>query len=157
MHAGKEDLKLYLVGRLPTPKASLIEIHIGQCESCRASLAQAVAELRKETQQAATDIKFPDPRHDPRFQADEPVIIYVFSPAPARMPARLVEVSKNGVKLRMRQRLWPGALIQVHRRRTIALAEVRYSVALDDDFQIGAQIQDVIEIPRRDPPSESDR
>jgi hypothetical protein len=157
MHVEKEDLKLYLTGDLATQTASLIEIHIGQCESCRASLALAVAELQKGTQHAATEVEFPDKRHNPRFRADEPVVIYVLSPEPARMSARLVEVSKKGVKIRMSQRLWPGALIQVHRRRTIVLAKMRYSVVLDDDFQIGAQIQDVIEIPAPHPSSESDR
>ena len=86
-------------------------------------------------------------RADPRHPVDEPATVKVLNPlqtAP-RSPARIVEMSRGGMRLRMNQSLMPGTLLQIRFMGKLALAEVRYCEPAGEEFYAGVRFQDVLD------------
>ncbi len=82
-------------------------------------------------------------RSEPRFPVDLPVRVKCINPlismGPARS-ARLIEVSRRGMRLRSIREFLPGALIQVFLGQSILLAEVRWCTREDLSFVMGARV-----------------
>ena len=67
----------------------------------------------------------------------------------ARIDVRVLDVSKDGLRLRVPEFLQPGSVIQVRLESSIALGEVRYCRAAHGGFDAGIQLQDVFENPNK--------
>ena len=59
------------------------------------------------------------------------------------MRIRILNTSKQGLKLQLPHELMIGAIVQVHVRDLFILAEVRYCIAACKGFHSGVQIHDV--------------
>ena len=57
----------------------------------------------------------------------------------------MLNLSNEGLKLRVHEPLHPGTMVQVQVRNKIVLGEVRYCLSAGADFHIGIQIRDVFQ------------
>ncbi len=90
-------------------------------------------------------------RADPRHPVDEPATVKVLNPlqTAARFDARIVEMSRGGMKLRLPHSLMPGTLVQIRFQAKLALAEVRYCEAAGAEYYAGVRFQDVLDTDRQ--------
>jgi hypothetical protein len=89
----------------------------------------------------------PERRSDPRSLADQPATIKLLSPleAASRIPARIIEISRSGLRLRVERGLMPGAIVQIRVGEKLLMGEVRYSNPEGEKFQVGVRLHDVFE------------
>jgi hypothetical protein len=99
-------------------------------------------EATNHTVQAAEDER----RRQPRMATDDPASIQILSPLTLeRMDVRILDVSRNGLKIRSPRRLNTGAILQIRLRDLFIMGEVRYCVQTPDGFYAGLYIQDCVE------------
>ncbi len=86
-------------------------------------------------------------RADPRHPVYEPAPVKVLNPlqTATRFSARIVEISRRGMKLRMNQYVTPGTLAQIRFMGKLALAEVRYCQLAGEEQYVGVRFQDVLD------------
>ena len=65
-------------------------------------------------------------------------------PPSESMEARVVDVSRGGMRLRVKQMLAQGTMLKVQLRETGVLTEVRYCVPVVDGFDVGVKVQSVM-------------
>ena len=83
-------------------------------------------------------------RTEGRFPTNDPARMRVLQPlANKAEEVRILDVSRGGFKLAVPQLLQPGAVIQIHIKSAIILAEVRYCAEVDGEFHAGVRFQDV--------------
>ena len=83
-------------------------------------------------------------RREQRFASDTPVIVYLFNPAfPETASARILDISKSGVRLRMDMQLFPGMEVQILIGNIIAFGEIRYAKPIGVDFDHGVAVREV--------------
>jgi hypothetical protein len=143
MHVDLHDLGLYLKGALEDARFAEIEAHLADCPPCgaklsdRAKVGVARGWLLNETER----------RRELRIRTDEAAQLQIFSPfCPDRFTARVLDVSRHGLRISFSKFLQPGTVIQVRVKPLYILGEVRYCVAAasgESAFLIGVQIQDV--------------
>jgi hypothetical protein len=86
----------------------------------------------------------PENRKSPRIATDDPAVLTVLKPDRSpRIKMRILDSSKEGMKLQLPQQLMTGTIVQVHVRDLFILAEVRYSRRVGSTFHSGVQIHDV--------------
>jgi hypothetical protein len=76
-------------------------------------------------------------RRDIRIPTNEAVEISV---GPTRLEARIVDVSRSGLRLTLNWSLTSATLVTVHLREAEVTAEVRYCCAADGIYHAGLQI-----------------
>jgi hypothetical protein len=80
-------------------------------------------------------------RSEPRVPADAPAVVTILLPGShPHVEGRILDTSKNGVRIELAVPVDPGTLIQIRLKETIAMAEVRYCVPAGSGFRIGARI-----------------
>jgi hypothetical protein len=142
-HVYEQDFELYLTGLIPNGKASVIEAHLGECESCVVKLSNADDSLSKRARPSSTQLK--EERRDPRFATDGPGVLQIVSPFSAEcLDVRVVDVSKNGLRLHIEVVVLPGSLVKVRMKDYIGFGESRYCVRSDKGFFVGVQLHDYI-------------
>jgi len=111
---------------------------------CRQRQAEANAFLKKvlATPPCYSAI---EKRSEPRVPTDDPASMHILSPLMVeRFAIRVLDVSRNGLKLSSPVRLQPGMLVQVRIRNIIAIGEVRHCTNVGDDFLAGVHLDDVL-------------
>ena len=89
----------------------------------------------------------PEKRKSPRVATDDPAVLTVLKPEqPSRLKIRIVDASKEGLRLLVPRELMRGMIVQVHVHGFFILAEVRYCIAAGEGFHAGVQIQDVFRV-----------
>ncbi len=84
-------------------------------------------------------------RSEPRVPTDDPASLHILSPLiDERFAIRVLDVSRNGLKLSSPVRLQPGMLVQVRIRNIIAIGEVRHCTNVGDGFRAGVHLDDVL-------------
>jgi hypothetical protein len=85
-------------------------------------------------------------RREHRIPTDNhPGQIQAFSPfSPTKIRVQIMDVSRNGLKVRTPQFVGRGAIVQVLIKEAIILGEVRYCVPAGAEFDAGIQILDLI-------------
>ena len=63
--------------------------------------------------------------------------------ASGRSEVRVLDISKDGLKLEVSERIDPGTLVQIRLAELIITGKIRYWVSVSDKFHLGVQIQDV--------------
>lgn len=145
MHMQAEHLELYALGDLPQDLSVMVESHLKTCVACgvkfeesRAIIGEWVA-LADEPQYSG-----PEKRLHPRVEADDPAVFTVLKPEPSpRVKMRVLDASRQGLKLLVPQELMRGELVQLHVRDLFILAEVRNCRQAGKEFHAGVRIQDV--------------
>jgi PilZ domain-containing protein len=80
-----------------------------------------------------------------RFRAADAAIMKVLQPLGAKAAeVQVLDVSQDGLQLRVPAHLQPGSIVQIDLKNTVALAEVRYCVPSEPGFHAGVQLQDVV-------------
>jgi hypothetical protein len=99
---------------------------------------------RERLKPGAADSK--ERRSEPRNPANRLATVKVLNPQTSdRISARLVEISKGGLKLRLSEPLMPGTLVQIRFSGKLVLAEVRYCNVADAEFHVGVRLQDIFQ------------
>jgi hypothetical protein len=87
-------------------------------------------------------------RRFPRVPTEETGQLRVLSPVSlSRLDVELVNLSRGGMMLQVPEPIDPGALVQIHVKDLIVLAEVRYRIPAAKGFRIGVQIRSVFPKP----------
>lgn len=149
LHVEVDDLNLFMRGRLDVVHSAEIEAHLRDCESCgekltdEAKLVVQLATLSRQMEIADATEK----RRAHRIPTDTPALVRILSPFCAdRFPARVLDVSKHGLRMCFARALLPGTVVQLHVKPLHILGEVRYSISADSGeatFLIGVEIEDV--------------
>ncbi|HLX44816.1 MAG TPA: PilZ domain-containing protein [Bryobacteraceae bacterium] len=149
MHVGDEDLEMYILESLPLREQSAITSHLGSCATCQGKLVESVRFAGKiAALKQAGEKGGKDQRRFTRIATDMAASIRMLSPASSgRAHARVLDTSRDGLKLRVPEFLHPGATIQVRVTDTVAFGEVRYCQPAGSAFHVGVQIRDSFPAP----------
>jgi hypothetical protein len=141
MHVSEKRLQSYLSGELSESISNEVTSHLDVCDRCRVRVVKSV-EPANETGRTAPDER----RRQPRMPTDDPASVQIISPLTLeRMDVRIVDVSRNGLKIRSPRLLNTGAILQIQLRNLFIIGEVRYCVQTPDGFYAGLYIQDCVE------------
>lgn len=84
-----------------------------------------------------------DRRRKPRIPIDVHARMKSVNPLTSTGPsaiARIIEISRGGLKLRAGERFMIGASVQIVAERRIFTGKVRHCQSIDGDFHIGVQL-----------------
>jgi hypothetical protein len=142
VHLQAERLELYALGELTEELSGVVESHLKACVPCGVQFEEARATIG---QWIPNDpYNGPERRKGRRVATDDPAVLTVLDPRQSRRTRmRIVDASKDGLKLLVPIELVRGAVVQIHVRDLFIMAEVRYCLSAGPTFQIGVQIQDV--------------
>jgi hypothetical protein len=142
MHVSDDELAL-CVRRL---RDADLESHVEGCAACKNRLSGTARFLRdlatlSRRQRTADE---PDKRREPRIPTNDIASMRVLNPLfSGREQVRLLDVSRNGLKIYVATLIEPGSLVQLRMQNIHVLGEVRYCVKAEEDgFNVGILIQD---------------
>jgi len=144
MHVKDEDLQSYFWETLPLIEEVAITSHLGACATCQGKLADSAEFKRRLAALARGGDKSPkERRRHARIATDMPTSVRIISPSSSgRTQARVLDTSRDGVRLRVFEFMQPGAMVHVRLVDTIVLGEVRYCRPVGSAFQAGVHIRD---------------
>jgi len=80
-------------------------------------------------------------RREPRYPTNCTALVRSLNPlAPGRVFAKVIDVSRNGMKLHLGTSFYPGTTIHIFLRATLLIGEVRYSKPVGGGFEHGIAI-----------------
>ena len=83
----------------------------------------------------------PERRSETRVPADVPAVVTILQgDSHPHLDCRILNTTRNGLRLGLGVALEPGVLIQIRLKGAITMAEVRYCVPVVSGFHIGARI-----------------
>ncbi|MGD0298853.1 MAG: PilZ domain-containing protein [Bryobacteraceae bacterium] len=83
----------------------------------------------------------PDRRREPRFAADQPVVVSVVTP----IPGKINSASKSGLRVTVSRLVKTGARVEIKWDRVIVVGEVRYSEKIGPrKYSIGVKIIEIV-------------
>lgn len=144
-HIDAKDLELYLKSELSDDAAAALDAHLANCAGCVNRLAEQdqclayLAELGAGEGASGSAEK----RAYPRIATNEPASLQVLIPFSARVwDARIVDVSKGGLRTHTPEPLQPGSLIRVKMQFSIACGDVRYCIPVEGGYYAGVRLHD---------------
>jgi len=136
-HANAQDLEQYVSGQLSDADSSVVQQHLEICEECQNRLA----EIAMQAQWTG-----PERRSEPRVPVSFPGRLKLLDPLTSVGPphdVRVVEISRNGLKIRTPRFLIPKTLIQIHFNGQAMLGKVAYCQKLETGYNAGLrQVKD---------------
>ena len=86
-------------------------------------------------------------RRQPQFVTDDPAFIHSLNPLTLDItPVQVLDVSKQGLKVRPGQHIRTGSEIQVKLKDLFVLGEIRYCVQVGSFFLVGILVEDVLRL-----------
>jgi hypothetical protein len=86
-------------------------------------------------------------RREPRFVTDDPAFIHSLNPLTLDItPVQVLDVSRQGLKLRIGRQFLTGSEIQVKLKDLFVLGEIRYCVRVGSFFLAGILVEDVLQL-----------
>jgi hypothetical protein len=145
VHLQAERLELYALGELTEELSGIVESHLKACVPCGVQFEEARAAIGQWIPAAKEEYDGPEKRKGPRVATDDPAVLAVLEPRQSnRIKMRIIDASKDGLKLLLPVELIRGAVVQIHVRDLFIMAEVRYCLPAGPAlFHAGVQIQDV--------------
>jgi hypothetical protein len=134
IHLGPEELRCFSLGQLSEVENEVVQIHLAGCESCQRVLSNALDDAAW----CGTER-----RREIRTAVDAPASIKLLDPITSTSPpqhGRVIEISRNGMKLRAQRLMFRRTLIQVRVQGKMVLGVVKSCVRDGDEFQIGVQL-----------------
>ena len=146
MHVTEEDLESYLHRQLLPNQISIVNEHLAECEGCRdrlqgteAFLSQFV-DLSKAQSRRENDHR----ERGQRYVVDEVASMTQLHPlVPGRSDIRVIDVSRDGLKLLVPAALEVGTVVQIRMRPIIVTGEVRHCTVVGESFRLGVRILDL--------------
>ena len=84
-------------------------------------------------------------RREPRSVTNDSAIIHSLSPvSPDFTPVQVLDMSRQGLKLRIGQHILTGSEIQVKMKDLFVLGKIRYCVQVGSFFLAGILVEDVL-------------
>jgi hypothetical protein len=149
MHVSDADLELFVFARLSADQTAAVQAHVADCATCRAKAADVEEFKRQLSELSARQAVYngEEKRRETRVAPGDLGSMHLLHPLSMdRLGVRIVDVSQHGMKLRVRECLSSGMLVQIRVKDTFVLGDVRYCVRADDKFfYVGIHIQDVTE------------
>jgi hypothetical protein len=85
-----------------------------------------------------------DRRKEPRYAADGwAKVVVPFLAEPVTYAARVLDVSRGGMRLMLRAPLEPGTLLQIEMKSVVATGEVRHCRPEGEQYAVGVQLDEV--------------
>jgi anti-sigma factor ChrR (cupin superfamily) len=135
-HPGADHLKAYTLRQLPSGHSIIVDFHLRMCGSCSIQLQEIRASIGHWTGV--------EKRKSVRVPTNDDAVLTVLGPEPSgHIDTRILDTSKEGLKLFIPRELMTGAVAQIHLRNLFILAEVRYCRSFGTGFHAGVLIQDV--------------
>jgi hypothetical protein len=154
MHLHDDLLELYLQGGLENEGLenafmTEVESHLGLCKSCSDRLVEPALFTDQmavfDHGQRASDGN--ERRRLTRIATDDPATIQQVGPfSPDRSSVRVLDISREGLRIHSSISLLPGAFVKIRLRRVIALGVVRYCVTTKNEFDLGVFLQDLFSV-----------
>ena len=86
-------------------------------------------------------------RREPRFVMNEPAFMQSLNPLNlSLMSVQVLDVSGQGLKLRIAQHVLTGSEIQVELKDLFVLGLIRYCVQVESLFLVGIPVEDVLQL-----------
>lgn len=86
-------------------------------------------------------------RREPRFITNDPAFMQSLNPLNlGLMSVQVLDVSRQGLKLRIEQRVLTGSEIQVELKDLFVLGLIRYCVPVGSLFLVGILVEDVLQL-----------
>jgi hypothetical protein len=124
-----------------TPAESTPDLHRG----CQGKQAEAVAFVKRLAVATTTSYPGLERRREPRMLTDDAATMQVLNPLlDGRLAVRVLDVSRNGLKLSTDIQLHRGTLVQIYIKNIVAMGEVRHCVRIGDEYHAGIQLDDVL-------------
>jgi hypothetical protein len=112
---------------------------------CEIKQAEAVAFVRRVAVATTTSHSGLERRREPRIATNDAASMHVLNPLlDGRVAVRVLDVSRNGLKLCTFTHLQRGTLVQIYLRNIVAMGEVRHCAKIGDEFHAGVQLDDVL-------------
>lgn len=141
MHTQTDHLELYAAGELPEELVGQVETHLRECVECGIQFEESLVSMG---QWMTAETEHEERRKCPRMATNDPAVLIVLKPVLSmRTKVRILDASRDGLKLEVPSELMRGSVVQVNVRDLFILAEVRYCRAVDGRFHAGVHIQDV--------------
>lgn len=87
-------------------------------------------------------------RREPRFVTDDPALLHSLNPLTLDLtPIQVLDISRQGLKLRIGRQIRTGSEIQVKLKDLFVLGEIRYCVQVGSFFVAGMLVEDVLRLP----------
>jgi hypothetical protein len=134
MHSSIRDLELYVDGHLSDEHSSAVRTHLEGCEECQLRLTDIAFDLRWKGTENRTEARVP---------VNLPGRLKLLDPLTSVGPPHdvaVVEISRNGLKIRTPRHLLPKALVQIRFGGKAVLGEVRYCDKSDGEYLAGLRL-----------------
>jgi len=92
-----------------------------------------------------TELCFPERRREPRFEVAEPATVTQLIGSPERVPAIVLDISAQGMNLKLARSLPISAPIQIDVQSDMILGEVRYCILEENgSYSVGVEIDQIL-------------
>ena len=143
-HVREDDLELYAIGTLEEWKVPTVKAHVKTCPYCGNRLLE-IATFTERIAELTRPRRTLDRRCEVRLLTEDPGFVRCLRPQVGpRYDARILDVSKRGLRVEVPIQIDTGVEIQVQLKDSIAFAEVRYCRPVADKFHLGAKVVDVV-------------
>ena len=143
-HPEADHLKAYALRQLPRGHSIIVDLHLRMCASCGIQLQEIRASIGHWTGVEKLPRFGAENRKSVRVPTDDLAVLTILRPEPSgHIDARVLDTSKEGLKLFTPREMLKGAVVQIHLRDLFILAEVRYCRSFGTGFHAGVLIQDV--------------
>ena len=89
-----------------------------------------------------------DKRREPRFVTNDPAFLHSLNPPTLDLtPVQILDMSRQGLKLRIERQILTGSEIQVKLKDLFVLGEIRYCVQAGRFVLAGVLVKDVLRLP----------
>ncbi len=140
MHVSEDELDRYLSGGMSEDDTAQFKAHLDECDTCTMRLAKSRVDIHQ-TPRASHER-----RREPRILTNDSASLHLLSPLMVEhLDVQVLDVSRNGLKIRTPRFLSSGAVVQMRLRDMVIRGEVRYCVQTDEGFYVGLFIQDCVE------------
>ena len=85
-----------------------------------------------------------DQRREPRFEADQSIVVTILGEQPTRLAARVRNTSGRGLGLAMSRAVNPGAAIRIEIDDSVVLGEAVYCRGESEGYFIGVELDQVL-------------
>lgn len=150
MHISDDELGLKLRGRLPADRVAVLDSHLAECPACAERMANLATIISDSDRSIRQTKPVQERRGGARLPCDDAAQLQILRPfSPKRLEVRILNISRGGMRLRLRQAVDAGALIQIRFRDSMVFGEIRYCARAGGEYEAGLHIHDLIPHPTR--------
>jgi hypothetical protein len=141
-----EGFKPFLTHLLRNDTCSTIGTQLVECNPCIIEMGPPDSALPPKTNPRAKRDRN-EKRREHRFVTNESAVLQVTNPlSHEHLEVRLLDVSKNGLRLFVQVDVLPGSHVMVRMKDNLAFGEARYCVTAPEGFFVGVKLSDFIPV-----------